>query len=109
MVFNIQRMLPMIVLATEAASVVSKVMSKKTTLTVEEVDSLVNNITSTLSNEAKNISQGIVNYSDSRMCQSTDATKNNSANSVNQYGDSNTCVNKDNNIKSEVSSEGGLL
>lgn len=109
MVFNIQRMLPMIVLAAETASVVSKVMSKKTTVTVEEVDSLVNNITATLGNEAKSISQGIVNYSDNRMCQSTDATENKSANDVNQYGASNMCVNKDSNIKNEVSSEGGLL
>lgn len=107
--FNIQRMLPMIMLAAETASVVSKVMSKKATVTVEEVDSLVNNITSTLNNEAKSISQGIVNYSDARMCQTSDAVAGKSISDVNQQGANNTVINGSINTKSEISSEGGLL
>lgn len=109
--FNIQKMLPVIVLAAETASIVSKVMSTKATVTIEEVDSLVNSITSTLNNESKSISQSIVNYSDARACQSAGATKNKnkSVDDVNQYGANNTCINDSSNIKNEVSSEGGLL
>lgn len=65
--FNIQKMLPIIMLAAETASVASKVISKKTTVTAEEVDNLINSVASTLSSEAKNISHTVVKYSDTRV------------------------------------------